>query len=169
MCTDYRYSAYFHLFLVFYIVIYRAAAAAAAAHCKATGHNISSLAVLTSLALPDLPTTLISTASMTNLRANLALARLVGFYPLYYLALLRCSGSESARRSAPSPRRSVTSSSPFWRSATGRTSRWRRIVLMFCSVVFCRCSSTGVTWQSSGCSRKQILTQVHSELTRGYG
>ena len=78
MCTDYRYSAYFHLFLVFYIVIYRAAAAAAAAHCKATGHNISSLAVLTSLALPDLPTTLISTASMTNLRANLALARLVG-------------------------------------------------------------------------------------------
>ena len=108
---------------------YRAAAAAAAAHCKATGHNISSLAVLTSLALTDLPTTLISTASMTNLRANLALARLFGF--LYYLCtiwpLLRCSGSESAQRSAPSPPRSVTSSSLFWRSATGRTSRWRSV------------------------------------------
>jgi len=47
----------------------------AADHCKEEGEDLTDLAVLWSLAMEDLPTTLISTASRVNLDKNLALAR----------------------------------------------------------------------------------------------
>ena len=49
----------------------------AAEFSQSSGHDITDLAVLWTLALAEIPTTLISTASSINMEKNLALARQV--------------------------------------------------------------------------------------------
>jgi aryl-alcohol dehydrogenase-like predicted oxidoreductase len=54
---------------------YRAVCKRAADFSHSSGQDITDLAVLWTLALTEVPTTLISTASMVNMEKNLALAR----------------------------------------------------------------------------------------------
>ena len=57
------------------LVFFRRVCKTAAEFCQSSGHDITDLAVLWTLALAEVPTTLISTASRVNMEKNLALAR----------------------------------------------------------------------------------------------